>query len=87
MCGKETRIINLYRSFNPQNETAKELFKRQLEIIRMSFTNNTVILGDMNIDYDKKEDVNYSNASLFELFDLKLGPLNLIQIVNFKTWS
>ena len=59
--------MNIYRSFNPQNETTKELLGRQLELIRKSFKSGAVLLGDLNIDYDKKEDINYSNASLFTM--------------------
>ena len=37
------RIINLYRSFNPQNGVSQRTkFKYQLSLIKESFTNNTV---------------------------------------------
>ena len=47
------RIINVYRSFNTRNESAKDLFARQLVLLKNSFINNTVILGDLNLDYKK----------------------------------
>ena len=81
------RIINIYRSFNPQNVTAKELFDKQLDLIGAAFNDDAMLLGDLNLDYSRKHDISYSNAPLFDLFDLKLGALNLVQLVDFSTWS
>ena len=39
------------------------------------------------ISITKKHDVNYSNASLFTVFDESFDDLNLLQLVNFSTWS
>ena len=50
-----TRIINLYRSFNPQNGVSQRgKFKHQLSLIKESFTNKTILLGDFNLNYFKK---------------------------------
>ena len=50
-----TRIINLYRSFNPQNGVSQRgKFKHQLSLIKESFTNKKILLGDFNLDYRKK---------------------------------
>ena len=46
-----------------------------------------IVIGDFNLDYKKKYDVNYCNANLFEIFDGRLEDLNLIQLVKFDTWS
>ena len=46
-----------------------------------------IVVGDFNLDYKKKYDVNYCNANLIEIFDEKLEDLNLIQLVKFDTWS
>ena len=41
------RIINVYRSFNPQNNvSARDKFKYQLEIIKSAMTQSTVLIGD-----------------------------------------
>ena len=77
----------MYRSFNPFDITAKELFEAQLELIKSAFTMSTILLGNLNLDYTKKNDITYHNAPLFELFEQKLGALNLVQLVNFDTWS
>ena len=39
------------------------------------------------MDDKRRHDVNYANANLFEVFDSRLDDLNLIQLVNFDTWS
>ena len=81
------RIINIYRSFNPQGTSQREHFSCQLDLIKLAFNRDSVLIGDLNLDYAKKFNVNYQRETLFELFDTKLGALNLIQIVNFDTWS
>ena len=53
------RIINIYRSFNPNGETAKELFTRQLNLISQAFNRNTLLMGDLNLDHRKRFDVDY----------------------------
>ena len=81
------RIINIYRSFNPRNLTAVELFETQLNIIKNAFTTETVLVGDFNLDNNKRMDVNYCNSSLFSKFNDHLGDLSLLQLVTFDTWS
>ena len=81
------RIINIYRSFNPQGTSQREHFSCQLDLIKLAFNRDSVLIGDLNLDYATKFNVNYQRETLFELFDTKLGALNLIQIVNFDTWS
>ncbi len=82
------RIITIYRTFKPQdNNTPKAKFESQLESIRHSVTNNTIILGDFNIDYSKKFDTSYTNKHLFNDFETSLSHFGLYQHVNFPTWS
>ena len=83
-----TRIINLYRSFNPQNGVSQRgKFKYQVSLIRKSFVNKTILQGDFNLDYGKKHCINYANRNLFEDFEESLSELYLIQLVNCATWS
>ena len=82
------RIINVYRSFNPQNNVnARVKFCYQLELIRSALDVNCVILGDFNLDYNKIYDDNYACKNLFGDFEDKLSTYNLVQMVNFVTWS
>ena len=48
----KTRIINVYRNFNPQGGvSARDKFNYQLGIILLAINKETVILGDFNLDY------------------------------------
>ena len=85
---KTLRIINIYRSFNPHGGvSATEMFNYQLDLINLAFNTNTLLVGDINLDFSKRNISNYHNKNLFESFDLKLGRLDLIQLVKFPTWS
>ena len=80
-----TRIVNEYRSFNPQNgQSQREKFKYQLSLIREAFVKGTILLGDFNLDYLKKHCVNYSSGSLFKDFEEILCDLDLIQLVEWQ---
>ena len=68
----EKRMIKIYRSFNPVNESARELFVRQLGLIKQCFTSDSVLLGDLNLDYNKKIDLHYQRESFFRMLDEKL---------------
>ena len=81
-------MINVYRSFNPQNNVnAGEKFKNQLSLIKNAMTVNTIFVGDFNLDYTRVHDDNYSHKNLFLDFEDVLGDFNLIQQVRFATWS
>ena len=82
------RIINVYRCFNPQgNVTPRDKFKYQLALIKNAVTRKTIILGDFNLDYLKKYDVNYARKNMFEDFENEMSDFNLVQLVKFTTWS
>ena len=46
-----------------------------------------LVIGDFNIDYAKVHDDNYCNKNLFNDFEEVLSKFNLVQLVNFVTWS
>ena len=83
----EYRIINLYRSFNPINTTAKNHFKYQVELLSKAIDRNTIIVGDFNLDYFKFYDEYYAHALLCEYWDTVITAKSLIQQINFTTWS
>ena len=86
--GQELRLISIYRSFKTHaNMSAKNKFEEQLSIVKNVMTNNTVFLGDFNLDYSKKFDITYCNKHLFDCFDTALSHFGLFQHVNFATWS
>ena len=84
-----TRLINIYRSFAPQNGISqRDKFKYQLTLIKNAICNmNCILLGDFNLNYTRRHDVNYSHAKYFEDFDDVLYDKNLIQLIEFPTWS
>ena len=85
---REMRIINVYRTFNPQNNTsALDFFKYQIELIKASFTDNSIILGDFNLDWSKKGLNSYQFNHYFDYMDENLSDLNIVQMVEFPTWS
>ena len=85
---KKMRIINLYRTFNPQDEsTQRGFFLDQLRLIRLAFTKDTITVGDFNLDYSKRYDISYRNHGMFSDFDEILGDLDVIQMVHFETLS
>ena len=87
--GKKNKkiIINIYRSFNPNGESAKDLYVRKISLIKNALNNDTVIMGDFNIDYNRWFDMNYQKRDYFEMLEEKLGELHLMQLVTFDTWS
>jgi hypothetical protein len=65
----------------------KEFFVYQMELIRIASNNNTVVLGDFNLDLNKKGLQNYPFASYFECLDNAFERINVVQLVDFTTWS
>ena len=82
------RIINLYRSFNPRNDyTPLELFKYQVNIIKNCLTDRTIVLGDFNLDWNKRGCMNYPFRNYFNHWNDEMSGALAIQIVDFPTWS
>ena len=87
-CRPTLRIINLYRSFNPEaGMSPRQLFSNQLNLIERNVTSNTVILGDFNIDASMQFRDDYSRKLLYQDLNLTIDRLDLFQIVNFHTWG
>ena len=64
-----------------------DAFSKQLDVISNSINSNAVVLGDFNLNHNKRFDINYSHKNYFRLMNEKFETLNLIQIVTFDTWS
>ena len=85
-------IVNLYRSFSPQNGvTPNERFTMQLECIKRMAQNNInhsiMLMGDFNLNYNLIHNNNYNYKLLFEKLIELTTELSLEQIVNSSTWS
>ena len=82
------RIINVYRTFATNaGESQQTKFKYQLEIIRKAVNEKFIIIGDFNLDYSMKNDVNYRYENMFDDFDSVFNGINLIQMIESATWS
>ena len=85
---KKWRLINVYRSFAPQhNVTQRDKFVYQLGLIKQAFTTSSILLGDFNLDWQRRHYVSYSHKNYFSDMENLLGTLNLNQLVNFTTWT
>ena len=82
------RIINIYRSFSPQdNVSARVKFNYQMELAKEALNTKSILLGDFNLDYNKCNDDNYVPRNLFSDFEEKFEMINVIQMIDFVTWS
>ena len=82
------RIITIYRPFNPQqNAHPLEFFKYQIDLIQNAYNNDTILMGDLNLDWKKKGDFNYQFKNYFNYMEEKMCNNNFVQLVNFPTWS
>ena len=86
--GTNLRVINIYRSFTPQDNIGqREKFKYQLNLMKIAITNNTIILGDFNIDDGKRLNIDYAYRNYFCDLDEVFSEFGLVQLINFVTWS
>jgi exonuclease III len=78
---RNLRLINIYRTFCPQNQiNARVFFNYQLNLIRSAFTSNTILLGNLNLDWKKKGLTSYAFNHYFDDMGLTFDNLNLIQL-------
>ena len=83
-----TRIINIYRTFNPLGEESPlNFFKYQIDLIQAAYNKDTLLMGDLNLDWKRKGDFSYPFKNYFSYMDEKMSNFNFIQVVNFPTWS
>ena len=63
------RIINVYTSFNPQNNVnPRTKFLYQLEIIKNAMIDKCILLGDFNLNHDKiYDDIMHTELYLMTL--------------------
>ena len=66
----------------------REKFKYQLSLIKKALCyKNCILLGDFNLNFTKKNDINYTFVRYFDDFDDMRGDNNLVQLIEFPTWS
>ena len=86
---KLIQLASLYRPFKlTTRNTHKEEFADQLEILRTHLDSGlpSILLGDFNIDYNKKGHPNYNNHVLCSMLDEFENERHLSQLVKMNTW-
>ena len=72
---KQTRIVNLYRPFNPKQMSEMTFFCNQITKLVELVINNTIIVGDLNLDLNKEFMANYARKNYFTLMkNIILSP-------------
>jgi exonuclease III len=89
--GQELRLISICRSFKTHaSMSAKDKFEEQLSSVKNVMTNNTIFLGDFNLDYSKKFDITYCNKYLLTVLTQlypTLGFSNMLTLLRGPEWS
>ena len=88
LCNVQIRIINIYRSFRPQNGiTLDNFMKCQLNLIKAALCSNCYVMGDFNLDFRMSGRNDYDRKkTLLSLNEFAI--LNdLVQVFNFETWT
>ena len=56
-------------------------FKYQLKIVKNAICDKFIVLGDFNLDYSLKNDVDCRYANMYNDFDSMFDNVNLIRII------
>jgi hypothetical protein len=82
------RIITIYRTFNPQcGCTPRDNFRKQLNTISNATTTSTILLGDFNLDENKRHLADYNQRLLFQDLEELIGHHHYDQHVKEATWE
>ena len=86
------RLINIYRTFAPQGGVSpSDKFDVQINLISSAVVDSPnripLIVGDFNLDYNKIFNSEYQHKLLYQKLTNTFENLNLIQLVEFNTWS
>jgi hypothetical protein len=81
-------IIIIYCHFNPLHSLSTlEFFKYQIDSIYIAYNNDTILVFDINLDWNRNGDLNYRFKNYFNYKEERMEEHNLIEMVNFPTWS
>ena len=81
------RIINLYRSFSPQNGVhQRDKFIYKLQLMKTAMTEATILLGDFNLNWSKRFHLSYAYKNYFEDMELAIGDHDMIRMLEQPTW-
>ena len=85
-------IINVYRSFSTQGGVPPDVrFATQVGIINKTIKDNPelipMVVGDFNLNYKLINNTQYHLKNIFDRLNATMDECNMLQIVNFPTWS
>jgi hypothetical protein len=63
------------------------VLQNQIDLISIASNNEIILVGDINLDWNRKGDLNYYFKNYYNYMEERLEEHNLIQMVNFLTWS
>ena len=87
-CKISLRIISLYRSFRPQGGVSPDaFFTAQLRVLSEALTRNCLVMGDFNLDTEMELRSDYVYKLPFRLLSDFKTENNLVQLIDFKTWT
>ena len=76
------RVLRVYLFKRPQhNVSQRDKLCYQLQLIKLAFTNSTIVLGDFNLDWSRRYDTAYSYKNYYEDMEENLGEFNLNQLI------
>ena len=85
---KKIRIINVYCSLRPPgNQSPEAFFLKQLLLMKKAISSDCYLVGDLNLEAKMENRPDYNRKNLLDKMLALMLEENMIQIVNFDTWS
>ena len=85
---QNTVLIGFYRTFKLVNHpTHLQYLESAIEELKNSIVQQTIIIGDFNLDALRQHDVRYQSYRLYNLLSEFLVESSMIRINNTPTWS
>ena len=82
-------IASLYRTYKlTEHDSHQIAFEEQMDVLSSFFAKhkNYMVLGDFNLDENKRDDNSYHLARLYSKWKTFEDDQQLVQLVNFNTW-
>ncbi len=92
-CNKKfVYLASIYRTYKlTGHESHLQAFQEQIDVLQLfMYANqgeNIIIMGDMNLDEQRRSDRSYNLHQLYQIWDEFERERNLTQMVKFSTWT
>jgi hypothetical protein len=87
---QDTFVVSVYRTYQlTTHRDHQGAFREQIGVLDnvLSREKRTLLLGDFNLDHNKRGDPSYHHSGLYELWKEIENRHQLSQLVKFATWS